>query len=148
MEPLLIRWKKLDPRAELPVYGTADAACFDLRAVLNGDLVLRPGEVHAIPTGLACEVPPGFELQVRARSGLAFKHGLTLANGIGTIDADYRGEIKVLAVIVGKESLTIRHGERIAQALVAPVLKLKFEEVTELGATVRGQGGFGSTGRN
>jgi dUTP pyrophosphatase len=147
MEPITIRWKKLDPQAEIPTYGSPGAACFDFRALLKSDLEIRPGEIAAIPTGLACEVPPGFELQVRARSGLAFKHGLSLPNGIGTVDSDYRGEVKVLVILLGKEPLVIRNGDRVAQGLVARVQPLRFEEVDELGSTERGSGGFGSTGR-
>jgi len=148
MSPLTIRWKKLDPRAQLPTYGSAGAACFDFRAVVDGELTLQPGEIVAIPTGLSCEIPPGFELQMRARSGLALKHGFSLPNGIGTIDSDYRGEIKVITIILGREPLVVRTGDRIAQGLVAPVLALRFEEVSELGNTERGTGGFGSTGKH
>lgn len=143
---LTIKWKKLSARAEIPSYGSPDAACFDFRALLDAPLTLEPGVVTAIPTGLAVELPKGFELQLRARSGLAYKHGLSLVNGIGTIDADYRGEIKVIVIVHGKEPLTLQSGDRIAQGLVAPVLALNFVEVEDMSSTERGVQGFGSTG--
>jgi dUTP pyrophosphatase len=142
-----IHWKKLSERAQIPKSASLGAACFDLTAVIEGgETTINPGEIFAVPTGLAVEIPLGYELQVRARSGLALKKGLALVNGIGTVDSDYRGEIKVIAIVLGKEPLTIKTGDRIAQALVSPVLVVHHIEVSELGETERGAGGFGSTG--
>jgi dUTP pyrophosphatase len=147
MKPIEIKWKKLHPKAELPKTQSAGAACFDLKAAFDGsEITVKPGEVTLVPTGLACEIPLGFELQVRARSGLAAKNGFTLVNGVGTIDADYRGEIKIISTVLSKEPLVIRSGDRIAQALVCAVLPVSHVEVTELGSSERGEKGFGSTG--
>jgi dUTP pyrophosphatase len=110
-------------------------------------MVLAPGARALVPTGLRVEIPEGYEVQVRPRSGLALKHGIGLANAPGTIDADYRGPVGVILVNLGAEPFTLRHGERIAQLVVAPVVRAVFAEVRELGATARGAGGFGSTGR-
>ena len=133
----------------LPAYETAQAAGMDLRAAVPEDqpLVLRPGSRFAVPTGLAFALPPGFEGQVRPRSGLAFKHGVTCLNTPGTIDADYRGEVKVILINHGEEDFTIRRGERIGQLVIAPVVQAVWAEVASLDETVRGAGGFGSTGR-
>jgi dUTP pyrophosphatase len=133
----------------LPAYETAQAAGMDLRAAVPEDepLVLRPGSRFAVPTGLAFALPPGFEGQVRPRSGLAFKHGVTCLNSPGTVDADYRGEVKVILINHGEEDFVIRRGERIGQLIVAPVVQAVWAEVESLDETVRGAGGFGSTGR-
>lgn len=133
----------------LPAYESALAAGMDLRAAVPEDepLVLRPGARFAVPTGLAFALPPGFEGQVRPRSGLAFKHGVTCLNSPGTVDADYRGEVKVILINHGAEDFTIRRGERIGQLVVAPVVQAVWAEVGSLDDTVRGAGGFGSTGR-
>jgi dUTP pyrophosphatase len=133
----------------LPAYETAQAAGMDLRAAVPDDepLTLRPGSRFAVPTGLAFALPPGFEGQVRPRSGLAFKHGVTCLNSPGTIDADYRGEVKVILVNHGEEDFVIRRGERIGQLVIAPVVQAVWAEVANLDETVRGAGGFGSTGR-
>ncbi|HEX3887984.1 MAG TPA: dUTP diphosphatase [Phenylobacterium sp.] len=133
----------------LPAYETAQAAGMDLRAAVPEDepLVLKPGSRFPVPTGLAFALPPGFEGQVRPRSGLAFKHGVTCLNSPGTVDADYRGEVKVILINLGEEDFTIRRGERIAQLIVAPVVQAVWTEVESLDETVRGAGGFGSTGR-
>lgn len=134
----------------LPFYGTPGAAGFDLTAAIEGDIVLRPGERKLIPTGLKVALPEGTELQVRPRSGLALKHGLTVLNTPGTIDCDYRGEIGVILVNLGQEPFIVKRGERIAQAVLASYLRADFAEAaTEeaLGETLRGAGGFGSTGR-
>ncbi len=142
-----LKWKKLNSQAVIPKVASLGAACFDLCAVVDGgEKTIQPGEIFAIPTGLAVEIPLGFELQVRARSGLALKAGLSLVNGIGTIDSDYRGEIKVIAIVQGAQPLVIKTGDRIAQALVSVVIPVSHQEVTELSSTERGQGGFGSTG--
>jgi dUTP pyrophosphatase len=140
------------PNAEglpLPAYETAQAAGMDLRAAVPQDepLTLRPGSRFAVPTGLAFALPPGFEAQVRPRSGLAFKHGITCLNSPGTVDADYRGEVKVILINHGEEDFVIRRGDRIAQLVIAPVLQATWAEVESLDETGRGVGGFGSTGR-
>ena len=133
----------------LPAYETAQAAGMDLRAAVPDDepLVLRPGSRFAVPTGLAFALPPGFEGQVRPRSGLAFKHGVTCLNSPGTVDADYRGEVKVILINHGEEDFVIRRGERIGQLVIAPVVQAAWAEVDSLDETARGAGGFGSTGR-
>ena len=133
----------------LPAYETAQAAGMDLRAAVPQDepLTLRPGSRFPVPTGLAFALPPGFEGQVRPRSGLAFRHGVTCLNSPGTVDADYRGEVKVILINHGEEDFVIRRGERIAQLVIAPVVQAAWAEVESLEDTVRGAGGFGSTGR-
>ncbi|MCA3720946.1 dUTP diphosphatase [Phenylobacterium sp.] len=137
-----------NPDLPLPAYETAGAAGMDLRAAVPEDeaLVLRPGARTAVPTGLAFALPDGFEAQVRPRSGLALKSGVTVANAPGTIDADYRGELKVLLVNLGEEDFVIRRGDRVAQLVIAPVVQAAWREVGALDATARGAGGFGSTG--
>ncbi|UWQ22984.1 dUTP diphosphatase [Jannaschia sp. W003] len=132
----------------LPGYETAGAAGADLRADLMGgpEIVLEPGARALVPTGLAVAVPDGFELQVRPRSGLALRHGLTVLNAPGTVDADYRGPLGVILVNLGSEAVTVAHGMRIAQAVVAPVVRAWWEAAEALGDTPRGAGGFGSTG--
>jgi dUTP pyrophosphatase len=133
----------------LPAYETAQAAGMDLRAAVpeGAPVTLAPGTRAAIPTGLAIGLPEGFEAQVRPRSGLALKHGLSMVNSPGTIDADYRGEIKVLLINHGSESFTVNRGERIAQLVVAPVTRAVWDEVESLDETERSAGGFGHTGR-
>ena len=131
----------------LPTYETADSAGMDLRAHLDQAIVLEPGERTLIPSGLHLEIPPGYEGQVRPRSGLALKQGLTLVNAPGTIDADYRGDIGVILINLSKEDQRIEPGERIAQLIFAPVTRAVLVEVDELGNSARGAGGFGSTGR-
>ena len=133
----------------LPSYETAHAAGMDLRAAVPDDapVVLQPASWAMIPTGLCIAVPEGFEAQARPRSGLAAKHGITCLNSPGTIDADYRGELKVILINHGPEPFTIRRGERIAQLVIAPVARAEWVEVSELDDTPRGAGGFGSTGR-
>ena len=129
----------------LPSYATKGAAGLDVVAAEN--LTLAPGERQAVRTGFAIAIPHGFEVQVRPRSGLALKHGITCLNTPGTIDEDYRGEVKVILANLGDEPFEVRRGERIAQLVRAPVLKASFREVETLGETSRGVGGFGSTGR-
>lgn len=138
-----------DEDISLPSYETAGAAGADVRANLpdRGSVVLAPGARALIPTGLRVEIPQGYEIQVRPRSGLALKHGITLPNTPGTIDSDYRGPLGVILLNAGTEPFTVQHGERIAQLVVAPVLQAVFEEVETLDETARGSGGFGSTGR-
>ena len=132
----------------LPAYETAGAAGMDLRAAVPEDrpVILLPGHRVLVPTGLVLEIPDGFEGQVRPRSGLALKHGITCLNTPGTIDSDYRGELKVILINHGDEEFSITRGMRIAQMLIAPVVQARIEERTHAGATARGAGGFGSTG--
>jgi dUTP pyrophosphatase len=143
--------KRLPHGADLPLpaYETAHAAGMDLRAALaEGEpLTLRPGDRHAVPTGLSIAIPPGFEGQVRPRSGLAFRNGVTCLNSPGTVDADYRGEVKVILINLGPEDFIVRRGDRIAQLLIAPVVQAAWRETDALDETARGGGGFGSTGR-
>ena len=145
-----IRIKRL-PHAEglpLPFYATAHASGMDLLAAVEQPVLLKPMQRALIPTGIAIEIPPGFEAQVRPRSGLAIKHGITLLNAPGTIDADYRGEIKVILINLGHEEFLINRGDRIAQLVICPVIRVELEEVEELSNTERSDGGFGSTGYN
>lgn len=130
----------------LPAYATAGAAGMDVVAAVEEVLVLAPGERAAVPTGIAIAVPEGHEMQVRARSGLALKEGLAVLNGPGTIDCDYRGEVKVILANLGDRNVSIRRGMRIAQLLLAPVTRATWVETDSLDATARGAGGFGSTG--
>lgn len=137
------------PHAEglpLPGYATPGAAGMDLLAAVAAPLVIPPGGRALVPTGLCIALPPGHELQVRPRSGLALKHGLTMPNTPGTVDEDYRGELQVILMNAGSEPFTVERGMRIAQAVVAPVLRAEWEEVAALPGTARGAGGFGSTG--
>lgn len=129
----------------LPAYATEHSAGLDV--VSAEDLTLEPGARHAVATGFAIAIPHGYEVQVRPRSGLALKHGITCPNSPGTIDSDYRGELKIILANLGSEPFEIRRGERIAQLVPAPVLRAAFLEVDELDSTERGAGGFGSTGR-
>jgi dUTP pyrophosphatase len=128
----------------LPAYATPGAAGMDVLAA--EEVTLAPGMRHAVATGFALAIPPGYEVQVRPRSGLALKHGITLANAPGTIDADYRGELKVILINHGARDFAIARGDRIAQLVLAPVTQAKWDEVEELDETARGGGGFGSTG--
>jgi len=122
------------------------ASGFDLPAAVEGDLEIGPGEFVMVPTGLFMAIPPGYEGQVRPRSGLAAKHGVTVLNTPGTVDSDYRGEVRVILINHGRESFTIRRGDRIAQMIIAPVAQADLSEVEELPETGRGEGGFGHTG--
>jgi dUTP pyrophosphatase len=131
----------------LPAYATRASAGVDLAAAIAGEMTLLPGERAAVPTGLAMALPEGYEAQIRPRSGLALKHGITVLNSPGTIDADYRGEIQVILANLGGEPVTLTRGQRIAQLVVAPVTRIAFEEVGQLPASARGVAGFGSTGR-
>lgn len=130
----------------LPAYATAGSAGLDLLAAVDAPVTLQPGARALVPTGIAVALPAGYEAQVRPRSGLAARHGVTLVNSPGTIDSDYRGEIGAILVNLGSEAFTIERGSRIAQLVVAPVSQAVLEEVAELPASVRGAGGFGSTG--
>jgi dUTP pyrophosphatase len=149
--PPLVRIRRL-PHGEglaLPAYETSGAAGCDLRAAVadGAPLTLPPGAIALVPTGISMALPQGWEAQVRPRSGLAAKFGVTVLNSPGTIDADYRGEIKVILVNHGTDDFIINRGERIAQMIIAPVFQARFEEVPSLDETARGEGGFGSTGR-
>jgi len=145
--PIDIRIRRL-PHGEglpLPAYATEHAAGMDI--VAAEDVLIGPGDRHAVATGFAIAIPVGYEVQVRPRSGLALKHGITCLNTPGTIDADYRGEVKVILANLGREPFQVTRGERIAQIVPAAVTQARFAEVAELDDTVRGEGGFGSTGR-
>lgn len=130
----------------LPAYATAGAAAMDLLAAVSAPVVIPPGGRALVPTGLAMALPPGHELQVRPRSGLALRHGIVLPNSPGTIDEDYRGEVQVIVLNAGDSPFTVERGMRIAQAVLAPVLRAAWHEVDMLDETGRGRGGFGSTG--
>lgn len=130
----------------LPKYHSDLAAGMDVEAAVEESYSLEPGEIHLFSTGFCVAIPPGYEIQVRPRSGLAVKHGVTVINSPGTIDADYRGEVRVALINLGKIAYTIKRGDRIAQLVLAPVVQAQLELVTELEETVRGGGGFGHTG--
>ena len=132
---------------QLPAYETASSAGMDLRAFTDADIVLKPFERKLIPTGLYIELPDGFEAQIRPRSGLAIKRGITVLNSPGTIDADYRGEIKVILINLSNDDFTIKSGDRICQMVIAKHEKVDFVEVEEINETERGAGGFGHTGK-
>lgn len=145
--PITLKFKKLAHfKGELPAYQTEGSSGMDVRACLDEPVNLGPGERALIPTGLSMEIPQGFEIQVRPRSGLAIKKGLTLVNTPGTVDADYRGEVKVILINLGQESFVIQDQERIAQLVVCPVIQANIELSDDLTDTSRGEGGFGSTG--
>ncbi|MGA1806004.1 MULTISPECIES: dUTP diphosphatase [Sphingobium] len=146
LPPIDIQLKRLPHGEDLPVpaYATAHAAGMDV--VSAEEIILNPGDRHPVATGFALAIPEGYEIQVRPRSGLALKHGISVPNAPGTIDADYRGELKILLINHGADPFPIKRGDRIAQLVVAPVQLASFVEVDMLDDTVRGQGGFGSTG--
>jgi dUTP pyrophosphatase len=144
LQPLRI--KRLSKLATLPSYQTEHAAGMDLHAAINDPVSIPPGQIRLIPCGFALAVPNGYEAQVRPRSGLASKHGISMPNAPGTIDADYRGEVKVPLINLGPQTFTVQPDMRIAQMVVAPVTRCLIEEVDELNQTSRGAGGFGSTG--
>jgi dUTP diphosphatase len=145
-----VRVRRLAHGADLPLPAPASPASagLDLRAAIDGDRVVSPGERTLVPTGLVLEIPEGWEGQVRPRSGLALRHGMVLPNAPGTIDSDYRGEVMVILANLGSEAVTIRRGDRIAQLVVAPVAAVTWVESEELAASERADGGFGSTGRS
>ena len=138
--------KRFSKEIPLPKYETSGSSGMDLAANLKSKISIEPGKTAIIPTGISLSIPKGFEIQIRPRSGLAAKNRISVLNTPGTIDADYRGEIKVILINLGSETFIVEKGLRIAQMVVCPVVKAKFEEVTELNETKRGQGGFGSTG--
>jgi dUTP pyrophosphatase len=141
-----LRFRRVRAGAVLPRYMTEGAAGMDLASAADGPMTLAPGQRVGIPTGWTMELPAGFEAQVRPRSGLSLRHGITVVNAPGTIDSDYRGEIVVLLVNIGQAPYTIVPGDRVAQMVIAPVARAQVEEVSELSETARGTGGFGSTG--
>lgn len=144
--PVPVRLRRL-PHGEglaLPAYATVGAAGMDVLSA--EDVMLAPGARHAVATGLSLAIPPGYEIQVRPRSGLALKHGISVPNAPGTIDSDYRGELKVILINHGVEPFAIVRGDRVAQLVLSPVVLAQWDEVTELDVTDRGSGGFGSTG--
>ena len=147
-ERVIVRFKRLDGNGDvaLPAFMTAGAAAMDIRAAVADDTPLHPGEIRLIACGFAMAVPDAYEAQIRPRSGLASKHGITLINSPGTIDSDYRGEVMVPLINLGKETFTITRGMRIAQMLILPVPAVQVIEVDDLDATERGSGGFGHTG--
>lgn len=148
MSKVILKVKKLPHAKDLPLpsYATPNSSGLDLRAAIEKPITLKPMERALIPTGLVLEIPEGYEGQVRPRSGLALRKGLTVLNAPGTIDADYRGEVKVILINLGNEEVVIEAGERIAQLVIAPVQRVEVVEVQELTPTERGDGGFGSTG--
>jgi dUTP pyrophosphatase len=148
-QSVTVRMTRLRPGyadVALPAYATEHSAGMDLRAAIDAPLALAPGDIVAVPTNLAIELPDGYEAQVRPRSGLALKHGITLPNTPGTIDADYRGEILVILANIGRETFVVERGARIAQLIVAPVTRVCWEETESLNETARGAGGFGHSG--
>lgn len=146
-EKVVLKIQKLPHCAGLPEYKTKGAAGMDLVASNEEDIVLKPLERFLVPTGIKIELPEGYEAQIRPRSGLSVKHGISLINCIGTVDEDYRGEVMAGVVNLSSETYTIQRGERIAQMVIAPVTKADIETVPELSETLRGEGGFGSTGK-
>lgn len=147
MQKIQIELIRLAKDFPLPAYQTELSAGVDLMAAVAEEVSLLPGEIRLIPTGIKLAVPDGYEAQVRPRSGLALKHGISMVNCVGTIDADYRGEIGVILINHGKEAFVIRRGDRIAQLVVNPIMQAVFYEVEELNQTERGEGGFGHTGK-
>ncbi len=143
----MIEVKLVTKEGNIPAYETSGSAGMDLKATLDEPIVLNPGQRMLVPTGLFIELPFGYEAQVRARSGLAIKHGITLINAIGTVDSDYRGEIKVPLVNLGDEPFEIRNGERIAQMVINKYEQVQWKVVDKLSETERGEGGFGHTGK-
>lgn len=142
-----LRIRRLDPAGVLPAYQTEGSAGLDIAACLpGGEVTLQPGDIKVIPTGVAVAIPVGFEGQIRARSGLATRHGICVPNAPGTIDSDYRGELRIGLINLGREPFAITHGMRICQMVISPVAHAAVVEVDELDPTVRGTGGFGSTG--
>jgi dUTP pyrophosphatase len=145
--PIAVRRLPHGTGLALPAYATEGAAGMDLLAAVEAAVVIAPGARALIPTGLAIALPPGYELQIRPRSGLALRHGIVLPNSPGTIDEDYRGEIQIIMLNSGDAPFTVERGARIAQAVLAPVIRARWQEVDALSGTAREAGGFGSTGR-
>lgn len=143
---IVLKFQKLDNSVQIPQYETVGASGMDLKAFLEENIILQPMERKLIPTGLKMEIPIGYEAQIRPRSGLSIKNGITLINCIGTIDADYRGEIKIPLINLSQEVFTIKNGDRIAQMVIMPIIQPRIQVVDELTHTQRQEGGFGSTG--
>ena len=139
--------KKFDKNIKLPSYKTSGSSGMDLVAYIKNKITINPGKTVIIPTGIAVAIPKNYEIQIRPRSGLAAKKGITVLNTPGTIDADYRGEIKIILINLSKKSFVVKSGDRIAQMILCPVAKGRLKEVKNLPKTVRGKGGFGSTGK-
>ena len=139
--------KKFDKNIKLPVYKTSGSSGMDLMAYVKNKINIKPGKTAMIPTGIAVAIPKNYEIQIRPRSGLAAKKGISVLNTPGTIDSDYRGEIKIILINLSKKSFVVKSGDRIAQMILCPVAKAKLNEVKNLPKTMRGKGGFGSTGR-
>ena len=139
--------KKFDKNIKLPAYKTSGSSGMDLMANINNKIRIKSGKIALIPAGIAIAIPKGYEIQIRPRSGLAAKKGVTVLNTPGTVDSDYRGELKIILINLSKKSFVVKSGDRVAQMILCPVLKGKLKEVKNLPKTVRGQGGFGSTGK-
>ena len=139
--------KKFDKKIKLPVYKTSGSSGMDLMAYVKIKINIKPGKTATIPTGIAVAIPKNYEIQIRPRSGLAAKKSISVLNTPGTIDSDYRGEIKIILINLGKKSFVVRSGDRIAQMILCPVAKIKLKEIEILPRTVRNKGGFGSTGK-
>lgn len=150
MEKINIKIKRVSSNfddIQLPAYATNGSAGMDVRAAIDGQMYVEPGEIFIVPTNLVVEIPEGYEIQVRARSGLAAKHGIAVLNAPGTIDSDYRGEIKIILINHSKEQFNIYRGDRIAQLVVSKVYHAQFQQSEELNDSLRGKGGFGHTGK-
>jgi len=145
MSQILI--KRLFKDVAIPKYETSGSSGLDLEAYINNEIILKPGQRTLVPTGIAVAIPDDLEIQIRPRSGLAFKQGISVLNTPGTIDSDYRGEIKVILINLGQENFTIKKFQRIAQMIICPIIKVTLSETEELPITIRGKGGFGSTGQ-
>ena len=139
--------KKFDKNIKLPTYETSGSSGMDLVAYIKNKITIKPGKTAMIPTGIAVAIPKNYEMQIRPRSGLAAKKGISVLNTPGTIDSDYRGEIKIILINVSKESFVVKSGDRVAQMILCPVVKAKLKEVKNLPKTIRDKGGFGSTGK-
>jgi len=139
--------KKFDKKIKLPVYKTSGSSGMDLMAYVKNKINIKPGKTATIPTGIAVAIPKNYEIQIRPRSGLAAKKSISVLNTPGTIDSDYRGEIKIILINLGKKSFIVRSGDRIAQMILCPVVKIKLKEIKILPKTIRNKGGFGSTGK-
>ena len=143
-----VKIKKLDPKVKIPEYKTKGSSGLDIKAFINKKIIIKPKTSMLIPTGISLDIPEGCEIQIRPRSGLAAKSNISVLNTPGTIDSDFRGEIKVILFNHGNTDFFVNNGDRIAQIVLMPILKIKFEEVDELNSTNRGEGGFGSTGND
>ena len=139
--------KKFNKNIKFPAYKTSGSSGMDLVAYIKNKIIIDPGKTAIISTGIAVAIPKNYEIQIRPRSGLAAKKGISVLNTPGTVDSDYRGEIKIILINLSKESFVVKSGDRIAQMILCPIIKAKFKEVTNLPKTIRGRGGFGSTGK-